>query len=91
MVPCYSVTGRKHATASAATWGRQSQDFRPQGPQYGRALHTAVHIDPNDDDFVPMIAYEGATHIVITMEVPKAALHPMQRFFHALLAITVAE
>jgi hypothetical protein len=51
----------------------------------------AVRIDPNDDGFVPMITYEDATHIVITMEIPKAALLPMQRFLHALLAITVAE
>jgi hypothetical protein len=51
----------------------------------------AVHIDSDDDGFVPMITYEDATHIVITMEVPKMALRPMQRFLHALLAITVAE
>jgi hypothetical protein len=51
----------------------------------------AVHIDPDDDGFAPMIAYEDATHIVITMEVPKVALRPMQRFLHAVLAITVAE
>jgi hypothetical protein len=38
-----------------------------------------------------MIAYEDATHIVITIEVPKAALRPMQRCLHALLAIMVAE
>jgi hypothetical protein len=50
-----------------------------------------VHINPDDESFVPMITYEDATHVVITMEVPKAALRPMQRFLHALLAITVVE
>jgi hypothetical protein len=50
-----------------------------------------VHIKPEDDGFAPMITYEDATHIVVTIEIPKAALRPMQRFLHALLAITVTE
>jgi hypothetical protein len=50
-----------------------------------------VYINPDDDGLAPMITYEDATHIVVTLEIPKATLRKMQRFIQALLAITVAE
>jgi hypothetical protein len=50
-----------------------------------------VHTKPDDAGFAPLITYEDTTHIVITMEIPKAALRPMQRFLQALLALTVEE
>jgi hypothetical protein len=37
------------------------------------------------------ITDEDATHVVVTLEIPKATLRKMQRFIQALLAITVAE
>ena len=50
-----------------------------------------VYINPDDDGFAPMITYEHATHVVVTLEIPKSSLRQMQRFLQALLAIAVAE
>jgi hypothetical protein len=30
-----------------------------------------VRISPDDDGFAPLITYEDATHIVVTVEIPK--------------------
>jgi hypothetical protein len=46
-----------------------------------------VHINPDDDGLAPLITYEDATHIVVTIEFPKAALCQMRRFLQALVAI----
>jgi hypothetical protein len=50
-----------------------------------------VDIDPNDDGLSPLITYEDATHIVVTIEIPKAALRQMRRFLQALVTIAAAE
>jgi hypothetical protein len=48
-----------------------------------------VHINPDDDGWVPMITFEDTTHVVISIEVPKAELKKMARFIQALLTIAV--
>jgi hypothetical protein len=50
-----------------------------------------VHINPDDEGFSALISYEDATHIVITIEIPKTALRQARSLLQALLAIAVAE
>jgi hypothetical protein len=42
---------------------------------------------PDDDMPTPMIVSEDPTHVVVGIEIPKAALNPYRRFLEALLAI----
>jgi hypothetical protein len=42
---------------------------------------------PDDDLPTPMIVSEDSTHIVVGIEIPKAALRHYRRFLEALLAI----
>jgi hypothetical protein len=42
---------------------------------------------PDDDMPTPMIVSESAMHVVVGIEIPKAALRRYSRFLEALLAI----
>lgn len=52
-----------------------------------------VRIDTDDDGFAPLITYEDATHIVVTVDIPKDRLRQshIKRSLQSLLAIAVAE
>jgi hypothetical protein len=60
-------------------------------PRWWEPRRMPVHINADDDGFSALISYEDATHIVITIEIPKTALRQGRSLLQALLAIAVAE
>jgi hypothetical protein len=46
-----------------------------------------VHIPPNGDGTVILELIEGATHVTVSIEIPKVAIRQHRRFFESLLAI----